>query len=76
MTSDKKIEHIRNFISLVRDEEDYNSAYSHASYTRGLLSAWMMDMTISVEDWTVLTSELEEVMANKYVMLRKGDIPF
>lgn len=66
MTTNGKIAYVRQFMQLVAKAESYKDAIPHASFVRGLLSAWgMADRSISLESYKDLTNDLEIMMEVK-----------
>lgn len=66
MTYEQRLERIRGFIQLVRDAETCQSAVSHATFTRGMLSAWFCDGSISVPVYGEFCDELNLILLEKY----------
>lgn len=73
MTTDDRIKYIESFIRLIARAESYQAAYCHANFTRGLLSAWNIDGTISTLQWKRLYDETEVIMEVKRNMPKVVD---
>jgi len=65
VTTQDKIEYIRSFMTLITKAESYHSAISHASFVRGMLAMCFRDQTIPLEDYSVLSQDVETMMEVK-----------
>jgi len=65
MTTDDKEKYIQMMMKLVTGAESYERARDHASFVRGILSAWNADGSISIESFTQYCTDLELYMGVK-----------
>ena len=65
MTPEVKVAHVENFVLMVRQAKTYESALSHCTYTKGMISAWHLDGTITSGQYCQVWDELETIMENK-----------
>lgn len=65
MTSDQKRGYIERMIGLVEKAEDFRTADSHYNYARGVMTAWNIDLTISLKDFQRYDTQIEALMVEK-----------
>lgn len=73
MTTDQKIAYIQDFVKLVSRATNYDSAWSTANFTRGVLAAWRADLSISSETFKTESENLELIMGIKRIKYKKGE---
>lgn len=78
MTTDEKRKYIERMIGLVERAEDFRSASAHQDFVRGIICAWNIDLTISLEDWKRFDARIEELMVEKRKLkyIAEEGIPF